>query len=472
MDPARLFLPGAAAMLPLVDQTSGTRLCDGISRREWLRMGLLAPWAASTGAGATGSAKAKSIIYLFHLGGPPQHETWDPKPFAPEEIRGPYKPIATATPGLAVGELMPRTARLTRQIAVLRALSTHDNAHSSSGYWMLTGVPHQPTNTENAKPGAPNDWPSLAAINRRLRGHGAGMPASVVLPEHIWNTGGIPWPGQDAGFMGRTSDPWLLPCAPHEAGFAVPGVTLPAEVTAPRLSDRVDLSRRLDAAERQLERLGEGPGLFQRQQQTALKLVQSGAARRAFRLEEEPESLRDRYGRNRWGQSVLLARRLVEAGVSFVQVNWTRMPGDTSDSPAWDTHNKNAERLKNHLMPIMDAAYSTLLEDLAERGLLDGTLVVWAGEFGRTPRHNRGGGRDHWGHVFSGALAGGGIRGGIVHGSSDRVGGQPAEGRVLPQDLHATMLHLAGLNPHAEIHDAQGRPFPASRGRIVEPLIA
>ncbi len=459
-------------MLSLVDPIRAPRLCDGISRRAWLRIGALAPWAASATHANPKSGKARSVIYLFHLGGPPQHETWDPKPEAPAEIRGPFKPIATATPGLQVGELMPRTARLTHRIAALRALSTHDNAHSSSGYWMLTGVPHQPKNTENAKVGFPNDWPSLAAVNRIARGNTPGMPASLVLPEHIWNTGGISWPGQDAGFMGRTNDPWLLHCMPHEQGFALPGVTLPTEVAAPRLSDRVALSRNLDATERQLERLGEGPGLFQKQQETALNLVQSGAARRAFRLEEEPESLRDRYGRNRWGQSVLLARRLVESGVSFIQVNWTRMPGDTTDSPAWDTHNKNAERLKNHLMPIMDAAYATLLEDLAERGLLDSTLVVWAGEFGRTPRHNGGGGRDHWGHVFSGALAGAGIRGGTVHGSSDKIGGQPRDGLTLPQDLHATMLHLAGISPETEIRDAQGRPFPASRGKILEPVLA
>ena len=461
-------------MIGLVDPHGGSPLCDGIDRRAWLRMSSSIPvlGLGSKASAAVSTPKARSVIYMFHLGGPAQHETWDPKPDAPSEIRGSFKPIPTTTPGYYVGELMPRTARMMRHIAVLRALSTRDNAHSSSGYWMLTGVPHLPSNTENAKLGAPNDWPSLAAINGALRGKAIGMPASMVLPEHIWNTGGIPWPGQDAGFLGRTSDPWLLHCMPQEAGFAVPGVTLPGEVAAPRLADRVNLSRNLDACERQLQQLAEGPAVYRKQVETALQLVQSGAARRAFRLEEEQEALRDRYGRNRWGQSVLLARRLVEAGVSFIQLNWTRMPGDTNDSPAWDTHNKNADRLKNHLMPIMDAAYSTLLEDLAERGLLDSTLVVWGGEFGRTPHHNGGGGRDHWGHVFSGALAGGGIKGGVVHGSSDKLGAQPREGRVEPQDLHATILHLAGLNPESELHDAQNRPFPASRGNILEPIIA
>lgn len=459
-------------MLSLVDPARSPRLCDGISRRAWLRLGSLAPWGASSCLAKARPTKARAVIYLFHLGGPAQHETWDPKPEAPAEIRGPFKPIATSVPGIRVGELMPRTARLMHRVAALRALSTHDNAHSSSGYWMLTGTPHLPSNTEDAKTGFPNDWPTLAAINRLLRENRPGMPASVVIPEHIWNNGGVPWPGQDAGFMGRTNDPWLLPCMPHEPGFTVPGVTLPVEVAAPRLSDRVGLNRQLDASQRRLEPMGEGPTLYQRHQEMALQLIQSGAARRAFKIEEETETLRDRYGRNRWGQSVLLARRLVEAGVSFIQVNWTRMPGDTTDSPAWDTHNKNAERLKNHLMPVMDAAYATLLEDLGDRGLLDSTVVVWGGEFGRTPRHNAGGGRDHWGHVFSGALAGAGVRGGTVHGSSDRIGGHPLDGLTLPQDLHATILHLAGFSPGTELRDTLGRPFPASRGKILEPVVA
>jgi arylsulfatase A-like enzyme len=169
---------------------------------------------------------------------------------------------------------------------------------------------------------------------------------------------------------------------------------------------------------------------------------------------------------------VLLARRLAQAGVPFIQVNWCRMPGDTDDSPAWDTHNKNAQRLKSPLMPIMDAAYSALLEDLHQRGMLDETLVVWCGEFGRTPRHNPGSGRDHWGHVFSAALAGGGIRGGVVHGASDRMGGHPKDGRVEPQDLWATVLDRMGIEPETEFRDPQGRPFPTSRGRVIEPLLA
>jgi hypothetical protein len=463
-------------MLHLFDK--GTRLCDGLTRREWLRVGGLGAFglslptlleSRSQAAGAS-RGKAKACIVLFHLGGPPQHDTWDPKDDAPVEIRGELKSIATNVLGIRVGELMPRTAHHLDRICVLRAMSTGDNAHSSSGYWMLTGVPHQPMNSENAKPGAPNDWPCLAAIIHRLRRGKSGLPPTITLPEHIWNTGMISWPGQDGGFLGRTADPWLIHCDPSAADFHIPGLSLPAHVPATRLNARLSLleqvNRGLDAAER-----GEAIARFDHRSQQAFDLLRAGKARRAFDLEREPPSLRDRYGRNRWGQSVLLARLLIEAGVSLVQVNWTRMPGDTDDSPAWDTHNGNAKRLKNNLMPPMDLAYSALLEDLETRGLLDETLIVWMGEFGRSPKINGGGGRDHWGRVFSVALAGGGVRGGQVVGSSDKTGGLPRDGRVRPQDLTATVFHCLGHAPHTEIHDTLGRPLAISRGEIIRQVV-
>jgi hypothetical protein len=457
---------------------SGARLCDGLTRREWLRVGGLGAFGLSLpsllgarpAAGAGGAfGKAKACIVLFHLGGPPQHETWDPKPAAPVEVRGPFKPIATNVPGIQVGELMPRVARHLDRICVLRAMSTNDNAHSSSGYWMLTGVPHQPTNSENSKPGAPNDWPSQAAVIQRLRRGRNGLPASIVLPEHIWNNGGINWPGQDGGFLGRTADPWLIPCDPSKPGFTVGGLALPADVSAGRLRGRLSLLQKVNRRLNALDRSASLGGYDSRSRQ-AIDLLRAGKARRAFELAREPSGLRERYGMNRWGQSVLLARRLVEAGASLVQVNWTRLPGDPTDSPAWDTHNKNADRLKL-LMPIMDLAYSALLEDLAARGLLDETLVVWMGEFGRTPRINRGGGRDHWGHVFSGALAGGGVRGGQVIGSSDRIGGQPRDGMVRPQDLAATVYHCLGYSGHTEVRDTLGRPLAISRGNVIRQAV-
>ncbi len=465
----------------------GARLCDGLSRREWLRVGGLGafglslpdflPARAAVPADAPASfGRAKSCILLFLLGGPPQHETWDPKSDAPPEIRGDLKPIATNVPGIVVGELMPRTARHLDKICVLRALSTNDNAHSSSGYWMLTGTPHQPTNTENARPGAPNDWPCLAALVQRLVGVGpasrraGGLPAAITLPEHIWNTGMISWPGQDGGFLGRSADPWLIHCHPESPDFQIPGLGLPAEVPPLRLNGRLSLleqvNRSLDGAER-----SGAAARFDVRSRQAFDLLRAGRARRAFDLDAEPAAVRDRYGRNRWGQSVLLARRLVEAGVSLVQVNWTRMPGDTNDSPAWDNHARNAQRLKNNLMPPMDLAYSALLEDLEARGLLAETLVVWMGEFGRSPRINAAAGRDHWGHVFSAALAGGGVRGGQVLGASDRQGGHVRDGRVLPQDLAATVFHCLGYHPNTEVHDTLGRPIAISRGTVLRQAV-
>lgn len=458
-------------MLSIVDRA--TRLCDGLSRREWLRLGglsalglslpdLLASPSRSSPSSSFG--KARACILLFHLGGPPQHETWDPKPDAPSGIRGEFSPIATNVPGIHVGELMPRTARLMDRLCVVRSLSTNDNAHSSSGYWMLTGMPHVPTNSENAKPGAPNDWPATAALVQRLRRGRNGLPASVVLPEHIWNNGGISWPGQDGGFLGRTANPWLIPCQPHRPGFQITGMETPVDVPAERLDGRLSLLARVG---RSLDRLDQmGLAVHDSRTRQAIDLLRAGRARHAFEMEREPALQRERYGMNRWGQSLLLARRLVEAGVSLVQVNWTRMEGETTDSPAWDTHARNGQNLRR-LMPIMDRAYSALLEDLETRGLLDDTLVVWMGEFGRTPRINGNGGRDHWGHVFSGALAGGGVRGGQVIGASDRIGGHVRDGLVSPQDLQATVFHCLGYEAHTEVHDTQGRPMAITRGQVI-----
>ena len=462
----------------------GTRLCDGLQRREWLRVGglsalglglpdLISARASGQTLPAVGAAsfgRARSCIVLFMLGGPPQHETWDPKPEAPSEIRGSFAAIPSATLGLRVGELMPRTARLTDRIAVLRAMATDDNAHSSSGYWMLTGTPHSPKNQENSTPGSPNDSPCLAAITRRLRGDLNNLPGAVRLPEEIWNTGRIVWPGQDAGWLGDSSDPWLVTCDPNEPGFRVADIALQADVGLQRLAERRALLEKInhrDVSITSSDARSRWSGL----QDKAVDLLQSEKARAAFDLERETDAVRERYGRNRFGQSVLLARRLVEAGVSLVQVNWTRWATDDNVAPAWDTHAKNAERLKDALMPPMDLAYSALLEDLQQRGLLEETLVVWMGEFGRSPKINPSGGRDHWGHVFSTALAGGGVQGGVVYGQSDRQGGYPLEGRVEPQDLTATIFHCLGYAPDTELSDRFGRPLVISRGKPIAAIL-
>jgi hypothetical protein len=455
-------------------RTQPTRLCDGFTRREVLRagglglMGLSLPQLlhAREINASPRPAKAKACILLFLFGGPPQHSTWDPKPDAPPEIRGEFRAIPTTLPGLSVGELMPLTAQQCHNICVLRAVSSNDNAHSSSGYYMLTGHPHVPMNSENANPGPPNDYPVMGGILRKLRGDQHGMPAAITLPMRIQNTDGSVWPGQTAGFLGRQSDPWLFTCHPHSPDFKIDDFHLPDDLTSPRLSDRQAL---LGTVNQHLDRIDRSGVLstFDRSTQTAFDMLRSSGARKAFRLDLEPPAVRDRYGRTPFGQTCLLARRLIEAGVTLVQANWFRGPEEPSDAPVWDTHVDEAKHLKNKLMTPMDMAYSALLEDLDQRGLLDETLVVWAGEFGRTPKINGRAGRDHWGHVYSVALAGGGIRGGQIIGSSDKIGGQPKEGMVAPQDLTATVFHCLGYHPDTEVHDTLGRPLPISRGTVI-----
>jgi hypothetical protein len=456
----------------------GPRLCDGLTRREVLRAGGLTALGLSlpdllrrAGAAPAGGrgGKARSCIVLFLMGGPPQHSTWDPKPDAPAEIRGEFPPIATSVPGIRVSSLLPRLARQADRLCLLRAVSTGDNAHSSSGYYMLTGVPHAPKNVENANPGAPNNWPCLAALLRKAGGDRRGLPGAVRLPMHIFNTDGSVWPGQDAGFLGRDCDPWLFRCEPAAADFRIPEFSLGADDSF-RLGGRHHLLRRLDRSFAAIDRQG-ASSRYDRATQQALDLLRSPRARAAFDLKKEAEAARDRYGRHQFGQSCLLARRLVEAGVGLVQVNWFRGPDEPSDAPCWDSHAREGLRLKTALAPPLDQAFSALLEDLHQRGMLGETLVVCMAEFGRTPRMNPAGGRDHWGPVFSVALAGGGVRGGYVHGASDRQGGQPREGRVEPQDLTATILHCLGHEPGAEVHDPQGRPLPLSRGEVIRAIL-
>ena len=467
-------------MLRILDPI-GTRLCDGLSRREWLRIGglslggltlpsLLASQARAAVSRSGSFGKAKSVIIFGLTGGPPQHETFDPKPEGPVEIRGEFGVIPSKTPGYSVGELLPRVAQLTDKLAILRAVVTGDNAHSSSGYQMLTGIPHVPLNQESATPKPPNDWPSLGAMVRAVRQRKGELPAAVTLPEHIWNDGNFPWPGQDAGLLGKQHHPWLLHCDPSAADFSIPGLALPAEIPPVRFDSRRTLlsqmNQRLDGLAR--SEAAQGYDVYA---QKAFDLLSASSARDAFDINKEPESVRERYGRSRFAQSVLLSRRLVEAGVGLVQINWTRIK-DQPNQGGWDTHADHNKSLKSLLMPIADQCFSALIDDLSQRGLLESTLVVWFGEFGRTPKFNGKGGRDHWGRCFSLALAGGGIRGGVVHGRSDRLAGEPVEGEVRPKDLIATIFHCLGYEPDHLLHEPSGRPFPISRGRVIEEIVA
>ncbi len=462
------------------------RPCAGWSRRDLLRIGglgafglsltdLLRADVSATTARAAGVAtrpgfgRAKSCIFLYLSGGPPQHETFDPKPEAPSEIRGDFGSIRTAIPGVHFGELLPKVAGIANRLAILRSMSTDNNSHTASGYWMLTGQPH----TAQAEvPASPDDWPSLASVIGMLKPSDRSPFSSVILPELVHNDNAPPAPGQSGGFMGTVWNPLLFQCEPHLPRFEIDGLRLPESVSLERLGDRSALLHGMDRDF--VARAGSDPvKAFARLQEQAFDVVHSATARAALDLEREKSSVRDRYGRTKYGQSVLLARRLVESGVRLVQVNWPREPGDQmTGNPVWDTHKHNASRLKNVLCPQFDLTFSALISDLEERGLLDETLVVATGEFGRSPRINPEGGRDHWGNCFSLAVAGAGIRGGQVIGSSDRIGGQPESRLLRPPDLAATILHLLGISPEAEFLDPVNRPRVVTQNGNVIPELA
>ena len=408
--------------------------------------------------------RAKQVIMLFLSGGPPQHETFDPKPLAPAEIRGPFKPISTNVPGIQFSELLPRTAARADRLAVIRSMFTNNNIHGGSGYWVLTG---RPMLTGDGEVALPTDWPNMASIVKRFR-PSERVPAlsAVSLPELFIGNGGNIESGQFGGILGPQYSPELIECRPAEPNSPLGGLYA-SQIPVRQIRQRVAL---LDALGQTFDRNPRSAVVeFQEGlQRQAFDLLTTGGAREAFRLEEESDKIRDRYGRHTWGQSVLLARRLIEAGVRFVTVNWPRVPGDRGvDNPVWDTHARNFDRMEDCLAPQFDVGFTALLDDLSDRGLLDETLVIAVGEFGRTPAVNANAGRDHWGSVFSCVLAGGGISGGQVYGSSDREGGYPASDPVDAGHLAATVFHLAGINTQGTFKDRLGRELSITEA---EPL--
>jgi hypothetical protein len=295
-----------------------------------------------------------------------------------------------------------------------------------------------------------------------------GLPSSIMLPRRLANFDGLyPWPGADAGILGSKHDPWLLECDPSQPTFTAPGCELPDDVPLTRVDQRRSLLEQLD---QHLASHQAVAGL-DRYTQQAFDLITGQKARAAFDLTREPDSVRDRYRRTKHGQSVLLARRLVEAGVSLVQVNWASHDKKLPNGGGWDTHEKHSESIKGWLMPAMDQTYSALIEDLDQRGLLDETLVCWVAEFGHTPKFNAKLGRDHWGRVFSIALAGGGIRGGVVLGKTDRYAAEPVTDPVRPCDYLATLFHCLGFHADTIVHDVEGRPLPIVRGQVIDALV-
>jgi len=470
------------------------RSVSGIGRRDVLRAGslglfglslpsLLAGRSASTTALAAATAdesalgsfgRAKSCIVLFMWGGPAHQDTWDLKPEAPSEIRGEFRPISTVVPGTHICEHFPQLARRVDRLAIIRSMTHGDVNHTTSTSYLLTGQPPPPSGDMRA------DWPHFGAVLSKLgRGRGPLPPFASMRPK-LPND--VPRfveqsHGQSAGWLGPTFDPLTIDADPNTDDYHVGDFVPLPEISAQRLEDRrrllADIDRQLRAAEH-----GAGTAALNQHYQRAFELLDSAVGRDAFDLDREPAELRDRYGRNPHGQSVLQARRLIERGVPLVTAFWPS-DGIKNVSVYWDTHSRNFIDLRDRLMPPADQAFSALLDDLEERGLLDETLVIWTGEFGRTPRVGQRNsdagagrdGRDHWPNCFTTVLAGGGIKGGLVYGASDRHAAYPASNAVQPVDLAATVYHLLGVPEELTLHDAQGRPLVICPGRAVSDLV-
>jgi hypothetical protein len=467
-------------MFSLLDQP--TKLCDGISRRELLRvgglsaLGLSLPTLLQAQAQAAGSnvrdatfGRAKNVIYLWLQGGPPQHETFDPKPEALDSIRGEFKPIATNVPGIQFCELLPRTAAIADKLAVMRSMCTHSDLHDASGYWVLTGYKYTGTQSRVISPG---DWPYMGSIIKMLK-PSKQLPAytSVWLPDVMRLNDNVQPAGQTAGFLGKRWEPERVICDPSGPEFKMEGLALPKDIPVLRLESRKSLLEQVEQHFKAVERDAALQN-YDRHMQNAFGLLTNPQAHKAFDIGREPKKTRERYGRGKWGQCVLLARRLIEAGARLVHVNWPRESGDNAiDNPMWDTHAQNADRLQDVLCPQFDIGFTALIEDLHDRGLLDETLVVAIGEFGRTPKINPNGGRDHWGHVFSFVMAGAGIRTAQVYGSSDAQGAYPRDNKLEPQDLTATIFHLLGIAHDAIYPAVAGRTIHITTGEPIEAIL-
>jgi uncharacterized protein (DUF1501 family) len=438
------------------------RLCSGWTRRDILRagtagsMGLtLADTFRPRPAGAA-PVRDKNCILLMLIGAPPQNDTWDPKPDQPADIRGPYQPIETNVSGIRISEIFPRLARLADRYAIIRSMGHSNAADHETG--------HQVIHTGHFFPNG-LDYPHMGTVVSHLRGDRNALPANVILPNLIQNTGTSKPKGQDAGYLGRQFNPFVLNADPNKGGFRPPDLDPdPRTGLSPvRVDRRQSLRNAVDQALASLETDNQVSAL-DASYRKAFSLIASPTVKEAFDLNREPDALRDRYGRTTFGQSCLLARRLIERGVRFVDVN---MFDTVFGILCWDCHADGGtlftkvSELKDKVAPIFDQAYSALIEDLVQRGLYDDTLVCAFGEFGRTPRMNGNGGRDHWPQCWSLALGGGGIRAGQVVGSSDAMGAYPDRRPIDPPMLAATVYRALGIDPHlTELPGPSGRPMP------------
>jgi hypothetical protein len=433
---------------------------------------------------------AKSVIFIFLSGGLGQHDSFDPKPDAPAEIRGEFASIATKTPGLRICEHLPRLAARSQKWALCRSLTHPHTGHSHGHLTMLTGRTELPTGFDPNKP-KPGDWPSMAAITNQLAHRRNNLPPAVILPELLIHREGRTIPGQLGGEMGSRGDPWVIAASPFNAKsygaypqygfhfergnenpanwqFTAPGLSLPEGISTERLGDRLAILNQVDRQVRMLESQAEIAS-FSQHRERAVSLLAEPNVRKALDVTRADEKTQDRYGRNLFGWSLLMARNLVASGVRFVQVN-------LGNNESWDTHQSAFPILKNNLYPPTDLAVSALLDDLEESGLLDNTLIVMAGEFGRTPKIStiagaKLPGRDHWGMVQSVFFAGGGIKGGTVLGSSDRIGAYPSTDPQRPENLAATIYRAIGLPESIVWKDALDRPHNVYHGEPIRGLL-
>ena len=432
--------------------------CDGITRRDFLQVGTLGAiglslpelMAAQAQGAVAKDHDQRSVIMIFNLGAPSQLDLFDMKPDASEEIRGPFKPIHTNIPGIDISEILPLHAKHADKFSLVRscfhtAAAVHDTGHQmlQTGRLFTGGI----------------NTPHVGCALAYLRGRKTDLPAHVILPEPMGPTGGNLPHGQDAGFLGKAFDPFVLMADPSQPNFKVPDLLPPEQIGEARLERRRKLRSIVDQTVSNFE-ASDNAKLLDSNFEAAFRMMTSPEARAAFDLSKEPEKVRERYGKNRFGQCCLLSRRLIEAGVRFVTVNTFLT---VFNEITWDIHGSSPftsiEGMKNIVAPMYDQAYSALLEDLSERGMLENTLVCNLAEFGRTPRVNPAGGRDHWPQCWTSYFAGGGVKGGRVVGRSDAIGGVPAERPVDPGEVVATIYHSLGLELETKLPGPQGRPF-------------
>lgn len=415
--------------------------------------------AAKDAAPTTPGRKAKSVLIVFLTGAASHHDTFDMKLEAPVEIRGEFKPISTAIPGYQICEHLPRLAARANKYSVIRTLSHGDNNHLMSTHHILTGE-KQPGGFFD-KVASRDDWPSYSAACAYFRPPQDGIPSGVNLPTFLVE-GPLTWPGQHAGFLGPKFDPWQIRSDPNKSDFQVDNLTLRQGIDVNRLGKRQSLLQQFNDQQRQLGDAAQARRLTT-DQELAFSILTSSELARAFELSRETDQVRDRYGRNTHGQSLLLARRLIQAGVPVVQTNIGAVQ-------TWDSHGNIFPRLKNDLLPPLDQGVSALLDDMDDMGLLEDTLVMMLGEFGRTPTINKTNGRDHWGPCFFGVFAGAGVQRGTVIGKSDITGAYPATRAYSPNDVAATVYHVLGIPPEAEVRDRLNRPVRLNKGDVIEPL--